>query len=123
MIELPWPNRVLSPNAREHHFTVARAKKKAKADAWALAREAVGRSRFAAPVSVVVTFCPPDNRARDLDNMIASFKAYQDGVAQAIGVDDSQWSVHYQRGPVRRPAAVLVDIDGVADVPFRGVIS
>lgn len=123
MIVLPWQNKTLSPNARAHWRTLSSAKKRAKTSAYYLTRQAIGAARYTAPVTVVVTFCPPDRRPRDLDNMIASFKAAQDGIAQAIGVDDSLWRVSYQRGPVKRGGEVIVQLDGVADVPFRGVIS
>ena len=42
-----------------------------------------------------VKFFPPDKRKRDFDNMIASFKAGQDGLADAWGVDDSLFKMHY----------------------------
>lgn len=122
MIVLPWPSSALSPNARGHWAFKAKAVKAARNVAYYSTLEA-GNKGVAVPPVVVVTFCPPDNRARDLDNMIASFKAYQDGVAQAIGVDDSQWRVAYQRGPVKRGGEVTVDVGGLAEVPFRGVIS
>ena len=122
MISLPWPEKALSPNERVHHFALARAKKDAKASAYYLCLEAIGRAKVSAPLSVVVTFCPPDNRKRDLDNMIASFKAAQDGIAQAIGIDDSEWQVSYQRGPVKRRGEVVVEFGSVG-IPFRGVIS
>lgn len=122
MISLPWPDSALSPNSRPHHFTLARAKKKAKHDAFMLAKEALGRATLEKPLKAVVTFCPPDERKRDLDNMIASFKAAQDGIALAIGVDDSEWDVSYQRGPVKRRGEVLVTF-GAVGIPFRGVIS
>ena len=122
MIVLPWQNNALSPNARTHHFALARAKKAAKTAAYYLTREALGKVAFSAPLPVVVTFCPPDSRARDLDNMIASFKAAQDGIAQAIGVDDADWRVSYQRGPVKRGGEIRVEF-GAVGIPFRGVIS
>ena len=40
-------------------------------------------------VHVRVTFHPPDMRARDLDNMFASIKGGLDGLADALGIDDS----------------------------------
>ena len=38
---------------------------------------------------VCIEFYPPDKRKRDIDNMLASSKAGIDGIAQAIGIDDS----------------------------------
>lgn len=124
MIVLPWPSSSLSPNARGHWAVKAKSAKKAKADAATVARGAMVKIG-AVPLRpvVIVTFYPPTNHRRDLDNMIASFKAAQDGIASAIGVDDAYWDVSYQRGPVKRGGEVTVQIGGVVDVPFRGVIS
>ena len=35
-----------------------------------------------------------DRRARDDDNIIASFKAGRDGMAQALGIDDKRFICH-----------------------------
>lgn len=122
MIVLPWPDHTLSPNARPHHFALARAKKAAKTAAYYLTREAVGKAAFAAPLPVKITFNPPSNHRRDDDNMIASFKAARDGIAKAIGVDDADWIVTYEHGPVVKGGRVVVEL-GAVTIPFRGVIS
>jgi CPA2 family monovalent cation:H+ antiporter-2 len=41
-------------------------------------------------VDVSVIFYPPDRRRRDLDNCYSMCKAYQDGIFQALGLDDSR---------------------------------
>jgi crossover junction endodeoxyribonuclease RusA len=46
-----------------------------------------------APINVTLTFYPPDRRHRDMDNMLASCKAGLDGLSDAIGVDDSKWTL------------------------------
>ncbi len=38
-------------------------------------------------------FFPPDNRRRDDDNMIASFKAGRDGIAEALEIDDVKFQL------------------------------
>jgi len=38
-------------------------------------------------------FFPPDNRRRDDDNMIASFKAGRDGIAEALELDDIRFQL------------------------------
>lgn len=87
--ELPWPLAILSPNARPHQMPLYRAKKKAKR----IGGEAVivaGRPRFPAytPLAVTLTFHPKNRNAPDEDNAIASLKAYLDGIAGTLGVDD-----------------------------------
>lgn len=72
-----------------------------------------------------IEFCPPDNRARDLDNMLAASKALLDGVADATGIDDSLWSLSIRRGEKRKGGAVIVVISSdsgwqhVGDVAAR----
>ncbi|KPB75963.1 Uncharacterized protein AC505_3618 [Pseudomonas syringae pv. maculicola] len=41
-------------------------------------------------------FIPPDRRRRDDDNCIAAFKSGRDGVAQALGIDDSRFVTQLQ---------------------------
>jgi len=64
---------------------------------------------------VIITFHPPDKRKRDMDNMIAAFKAGQDGVADAIGVDDSKWVSSYRIGQPVKGGLVIVEIGGNQD--------
>lgn len=87
-IDLPWPSKDLSPNARCHWAVKARAVKKARHEAMWLAQA------FEAPdgdLNVSLTFAPPDRRRYDDDNLIARMKAGMDGIADALGVDDSKF--------------------------------
>lgn len=56
-----------------------------------------------------VTFHPPDKRKRDRDNIIASFKAGQDGLADAWGIDDNEFEITYALGEPRKGGAVIVE--------------
>jgi crossover junction endodeoxyribonuclease RusA len=96
-VTLGWPATILSPNARAHFHDVAKAKKAYRTACWALTRQAGIRLRADASPHLVLTFVPPDRRARDLDNMLASIKAGLDGVADAIGCDDSRWTLTLKR--------------------------
>ena len=40
---------------------------------------------------IKLVFYPPDKRRRDLDNLFSSMKHTLDGVASALGIDDSQF--------------------------------
>lgn len=110
-IFLPWPDRKLSPNARVHWAALASAKKKAKQDAY-YATLAAGIGKIEADsLSARYVIFPPDRRPRDQDNIIASLKAYADGIAQAIGVDDSKWNISIaSRGPVERSGMIKVEL-------------
>jgi len=48
------------------------------------------------PVRLEVEFYPPDNRPRDKDNMIAAFKAGQDGLADAWKINDKRIDCDYK---------------------------
>lgn len=91
-IELPYPDKDLNPNARLHWAKLAKAKNTAReyACVMTMARLQEANVTFKAPVSVAIQFYPPDRRKRDDDNVIASFKAYRDGIADALGIDDNR---------------------------------
>lgn len=113
MIELtlPWPDKRLNPNnARGHWAKRSGPIKQARADAAWLARAAVGTKADWAGATIAMTFCPPDNRRRDRDNLIASMKAATDGIADAIGIDDSKFETTYRIGAPIKGGAVLVTI-------------
>lgn len=111
-ITLPWLDPKLSPNARVHWAVLSHAKKKARRDAAFAAMEALQGRKFAggAVIPFKVTFCPPDARHRDDDNMVASFKAYRDGIADALGVNDRQFSPEYVFADPCKPGLVEVEI-------------
>lgn len=111
---LPWPDKRLSPNARGHWASLARAKKAAKRTAYYTVLEAGIGKIEADSLSVKYSFFPPDRRARDDDNILASLKAAADGIAMAIGIDDSKWAISIApRGPIERAGMVKVQLEWV----------
>lgn len=111
-IILPWPDKRLSPNARVHWAVLARAKKKAKEEAYYLALGAGLRKINTSEIHAKYTFFPPDRRTHDRDNLIGRCKAPQDGIAKAIGVDDGKWITTYEiAGTVIRNGAVKVELE------------
>ncbi len=94
-VVLPYPSPALSPNARGHWSKRSRAAKAYRRECWVLALAAfgAGKVRVAAegPIRLHIDFFPPDARARDDDNAIASFKAGRDGIADALKADDSRF--------------------------------
>ena|SRR6478609_7478741 len=115
-IALPWPDRRLSPNARLHWRPKAALTAKARADAHLLALEAAGyalgsiRADLAGdlPIELTITFYPPDRRHRDDDGMIGGFKAYRDGIADALHVNDRRFRPFYQFAGAEPPGRVEV---------------
>jgi crossover junction endodeoxyribonuclease RusA len=91
MIELPFPDKILWPNGRGHRMAKHRAFQKHKT--WAyhamLAHGCSAGLVFASRIEWAVTFYPKTRHAIDDDNARASLKAYQDGLAAALGVNDA----------------------------------
>lgn len=102
VLSLPWPHRLLNPNARAHYMEKASRAKKYRRDCCIIAQAAGCRILDADRLTVEITFHPPDKRHRDTDNMLSSIKAGLDGIADASGVDDSRWHLGIARGaPVK----------------------
>ena len=126
-ITLPWPNAALSPNARDRWGQI-RAKKSAKNYAWGMTKAAMGPlgityQSWSGPTHVTLTFHPAIDRARDLDNLIASHKAALDGIASALGVDDTTFSLSACIGEKRKPAEVVVSlVPSEVAIELRGIV-
>lgn len=93
-VTLAWPPRELSPNARLHWRTVAPFKKAYKESCWALClnSSAVKKQDPSLRFHVHLDFVPPDRRLYDRDNLIARMKSGLDGVAEALGINDRQFT-------------------------------
>ena len=92
--QLPWPNPALSPNraAGKHWGSTAALRQKAKSDGFTLARAAEKQFYgLLGDIALTLTFAAPDQRRRDRDNLLSACKSALDGIALAIGVDDSQF--------------------------------
>lgn len=109
LVELGWPAKQLSPNARVHHMVKHRYAKAAKIEAgWATKFARPFDWAADGPLSVAVTAYPPKNwNTADADNFVARLKSHLDGIAEALGVNDSQfqaptvrWAQKTERGKV-----------------------
>ena len=97
-IELPWPDKRLSPNSRCHWAKKHQAAAQAHEDAKILTYSARMEKHNQGSEFVTIfgdyeahyIFQPPDRRRRDIDNIHSSCKNYQDGVCAALGIDDSR---------------------------------
>lgn len=90
MIELPWPPKELSPNARIHWARRSKIAAKYRADCHVLCRQS-GAKAPEGRILLSIEFVPPDKRRRDDDNCLAAFKSGRDGLADALGIDDSRF--------------------------------
>jgi crossover junction endodeoxyribonuclease RusA len=95
IITLPWPKRELSPNSPAHYMVKHKAKKEYRQEcAWQAREQGVKQDwPQAGKIGVHLHFVPPNRTRRDHDNLIASMKAGLDGLADAMGVDDSRFVI------------------------------
>ena len=117
LLRLGWPSPKLNPNnSKGRHWQWNRKERKAaKAEGHgeALLRGAknVSGDRFI----LKVTSYPPDNRRRDADNHMASLKHVFDGIALAMGVDDSTFTPVFEGFNRNGSPCVLIEIVGVGE--------
>ena len=79
--------------------------------AWSLAEQKAKKMKAHA-IHATITFHPPDARRRDLDNMLASSKSAIDAVSEAIGTDDSKWSLTLIKGEPRpKQGEVVMELE------------
>jgi crossover junction endodeoxyribonuclease RusA len=120
-VQLPWPDPKLNPNQSKgvHWAGTSALRKRARTDAFWLTRGAMLQNLMACrpdalgagDVAVTITFVQPDKRRRDRDNILAALKPSLDGLAEAIGVDDSRFeplTIRRQYGD--KPGCVLVTV-------------
>ena len=120
-VTLPFPDRRLNPNNSKgkHWAATVALRKAARVEAALLTRASGAGARFGPgqELALVVTFIQPDRRARDRDNLLAACKPMLDGVADALGVNDSQFepmTIRRQYG--KKPGMVLIEIGGRFDL-------
>lgn len=112
-IELPWPPKELSPNARIHHMAKAKATREARESARWRAYPHMQETPLpdTGDIMVRMIFHPPDRRRRDLDGMFASCKAYLDGIADCFCVNDQRFAFHIMRAEPVKNGKVVVTIE------------
>lgn len=111
-IILPYPPSILNPNSRPFWAAKARAVKQYKHACMWIAKSHKERPKIDdnGVLKLSITFCPPNNRRRDLDNAIASAKNLQDALATVWGLDDSRFVATYRMGEVVKNGAVVVEV-------------
>jgi erythromycin esterase-like protein len=111
---IPFPSAKLNPNQSKgmHWAATSKLRKDARQFAFMQARQVCcGKALFgdSGDVAISVTFVMPDRRARDRDNLLAALKPSLDGVAEAIGVNDSRFEpITIRREFGTRPGLVRI---------------
>ena len=109
MIELPFPASSLSGHAKGHWRS--KSSPTAKHREWAFnATKAAGYAvQPEGDISIHITFVPPDRRG-DRVNFPNRMKPYFDGIAEALGVNDSRFVPHFHFCAPEKPGRVEVRI-------------
>ncbi len=93
-VTLPWPHKSLWPNGRAHWASKARETAKHKDWAWKAGMAAKLPCGSSERIPILMIFHPkPKGPAPDQDGCISSCKAYLDGIAKAMGVDDRLFDI------------------------------
>lgn len=87
-LTLPFPDKILNPNQHVHWRRKNKARVDARKAGFYIAKETGVRLDADSRYDVMLVFCPPDKRERDLDNLTASLKAALDGMCHGLGIDD-----------------------------------
>lgn len=105
LVHLPWPPRELSPNVRSHWAKLAKAKKAYRTTCRWMAVEQAAVHKLQTTdgargrLRLHLLFVPPTRARRDVDNLVAAMKAGLDGLADALGMDDSLWALSQEIAP------------------------
>ena len=90
-IELAYPDKIVWPNGRGHWGPKSRAIKALRSQAYWATEKAMQTSGFTMPetLKIALTVHPkPKGPLPDKDNCVAACKAYLDGIADALKVND-----------------------------------
>lgn len=117
-IKLPFPDKRLFPNSAKgrHWASLSAVRADAHDTAYVLAYQAINGYRGPWPdltgdVPLTLTFCQPDKRGRDADNMLAASKHFIDGIATALTINDKKFSpIVIKRGDVVKGGALIVEV-------------
>jgi crossover junction endodeoxyribonuclease RusA len=117
-IELPWPPKQLFPNFRNsHHWSASHKKvKAARMLAWGTTAQLLGAGIRSFPIPeagrlpIRIQAEPPKRAGRppDEDGFIGACKAYLDGLASALGVDDSKFRLAVEWLPKSGEGRVII---------------
>jgi crossover junction endodeoxyribonuclease RusA len=95
-LEFPWPPKQLLPNARGHWAARHKFTKSARTLGWGLTLTEITKgAKLPSDGDIVLSyeFTPPAGRGRprDEDAVMSGCKAYRDGIADALNVNDSRF--------------------------------
>jgi hypothetical protein len=114
---LPYPDSRLSANSRFDRRALTAVRKDAREAGYFAVKEA----NLTVPdvsLQMFIKICPPDNRVRDDDGVIASLKSYRDGIFKALGINDRKVRLTTSGfGKVIPGGAVYIWIEPLTEIP------
>lgn len=113
MIVLPFPDKILWPNGRGHYMAKHRAFKKHKEWARLAAMADIPRcfKWNGEPIRLRYVITPKTRHPIDRDNAVAAMKAYQDGIAAALCIDDCHFATpQIEFADPKKPGGVEVSL-------------
>jgi len=133
IIKLPFPAHELFPNRKngKHWSATLRAKQKQRSEAFVITAAAfrkdfeITQKKKEWPVGDIplsLVYLTPDKRKRDADNMLAASKAMIDGMAQALGIDDSRFRpilVDWVQGPQEGGLLAALGVEIISGVSYE----
>lgn len=119
-ITLPYPDKALSPNSRCHWAQRAAAAKKARSDAFYIARDAgLDKTTFAGHegrLHLWIDIYAKTRNFPDADNMLSSLKNFLDGIADALELNDRRFIPHpFVKNETHKGGKVVIRITKGAD--------
>ena len=89
-VVLPWPDWGLSPNKKLHRHEKAKLVRQHRMMAMSISLDSIGFQNWidADQVFSVWIFRQPSKHRRDTGNIRAAMKSYQDGIFDALKIDD-----------------------------------
>lgn len=110
VIELPFPSSKLAGHSKGSHWSTSRVVATHRADAFHATRAAkLPAMPEKGDIAIEVHFVPRDNRG-DRVNFPNRMKPYFDGVAEALGVNDSRFLPSYYFHPADKPGRVILKV-------------
>jgi hypothetical protein len=115
-VHLEFPARQLSPNARGIWYTKESPRKAAKQAGCAAVREVYASPPvMRGPLAIHLTIHPPDGYRYDWDNLVGRLKYYQDGICEALRINDRQIKrATVEIGEVIKPGGVTVHLETIS---------
>lgn len=109
MIVLPFPSSILAGHAEQGRWEKARAVKEHRAKARELTETAAPTVPAEGDIRIHIRFVPA-NRRGDRVNFPNRMKPYIDGIADALGVNDSRFLPSYEFCAPEAPGRVEVEL-------------